>query len=115
MSKPLPPNVLALIPPLVQVAQPQKIIVFGSQANGTATPTSDIDFLVIMNHAPLSSFEASFKVLKGLRPYCRALGAYGQAVDLIIYSEEEVEWRYKGYDPIVRSALNEGIIAYERP
>jgi uncharacterized protein len=110
MAKPLPPNVQALIAPLVRIAQPQKIIVFGSQANGTATPTSDIDFLVIMNHAPLSSFEASLQVLKGLRPYRR-----GVAIDLMVYSEEETDFRYQGYDPIVRSALDEGIIAYERP
>lgn len=37
-----------LLPSIVAVAQPQRVILFGSAAAGTAGPDSDLDFLVII-------------------------------------------------------------------
>ena len=35
---------------LVDRFQPQSVLLFGSQAAGTATADSDVDLLVVMNH-----------------------------------------------------------------
>lgn len=35
---------------LVEVFHPQKVLLFGSQAAGTAGPDSDVDLLIVMDH-----------------------------------------------------------------
>lgn len=60
---------------IVEVADPEKIILFGSYANGTATEDSDVDLLVVRNtaerfyrrHVPirlaLMDFDSPFDIL----------------------------------------------------
>ena len=35
---------------IIRIAQPQKLLLFGSGANGTMTSESDLDFLVVTDH-----------------------------------------------------------------
>lgn len=95
---------------IVQVAKPLRVILFGSQARGTASKESDLDLFVIMEHRGLSNFEASLQLLKAVRQERRGL-----PVDIVVYSPEETEMRYLGLDPIVKSALDEGLTLYEQP
>ena len=35
---------------IIRISQPQKLLLFGSGANGTMTSESDLDFLVVTDH-----------------------------------------------------------------
>ena len=72
-----------IIERILKVAQPEKIILFGSYARGEATEESDIDILIIQP-SDLPRYKRSAPVrmaLKGLFP----------SKDIVIYTPEEVE------------------------
>lgn len=92
---------------MVACARPSKIILFGSRAQGTETIDSDLDFLVIE-----SRVASKVKEMARLRD---AIGDIGMAVDVLVYSEDEVaEW---GALPgtALYWALKEGKVLYEAP
>lgn len=85
---------------IVKVAEPERIILFGSAARGTMGPNSDIDILIIkrgqFHRGHLT--EAIYMNLIGV----------GQAVDVIVVTPEDVE-RYQNSHPLVIApALREG-------
>ena len=91
---------------IVEVAEPEKIILFGSAARGDADPNSDIDLLVIKDGADALDLMA--------RIYGRLRGV-GAAVDAIVVSPEDVE-RYKdSHALIIKPAVQDGIVVYEAP
>ncbi len=92
---------------VVQVAQPEKIILFGSAARGEMGPHSDVDLLVIKR----GEFDASW--LTG-EIYTHLHGV-GQAVDIILVTPEQVE-RYRNvHSLIIAPALREGKEIYHAP
>lgn len=84
---------------------PEKIILFGSHARGQAREYSDVDMLVIM---PFEGkwLDKSLEILGRLDPPF--------SIDLITRRPDDVERRYREYDPLIRSALDEGKVLYER-
>lgn len=91
---------------LAKQFQPEKIILFGSHARGTAGPDSDIDLLVIM------AVKGS-KRSKTVEMY-RLLGGIGTSKDIILVTPEEIQRYQKIPGTIVYQALNEGKVLYER-
>ena len=92
---------------MVASTHPTKIILFGSHGRGTATPDSDLDFLVIKPQVP-----SKVKEMARLR---RAVGNIGLAVDILVCSEKETaDW---GGLPgtTLYWALQEGKVLYEAP
>jgi predicted nucleotidyltransferase len=85
---------------IVEVAKPQRIIMFGSAARGTMGPDSDIDLLVV-KEPPVHRRYLAQEI------YMRMVGV-GQAVDVVVATPEDLE-RY-GQSPglVYRSALEEG-------
>lgn len=89
---------------IVEVADPEKIILFGSAARGDMTRHSDLDLLIIKEGGDALD-------LMG-RTYMRLHGV-GTAVDALVVSPEDVE-RYKNSHALVfRPALQEGRVIYE--
>lgn len=85
---------------------PEQVVVFGSYAKGVATATSDLDLLVIRRtQLPMASRRRSLQPL-------RAGGVV--AIDLFVYTPEEVE-EY-GHDPanFLASALTYGTTVFRR-
>jgi uncharacterized protein len=82
---------------------PQRVILFGSYARGTADADSDVDLLVV------SSFEGS-----GFRHSIEILNRLDirLPVDLIAYRPEDVQRRYTEGDPLIREALDYGKVLY---
>src|SRR3989304_1988415 len=89
------------------VADPRKIVLFGSRARGEHRPDSDIDLLVIEDSQ--------------LPRHRRAIPLYAALADLslnvdtevIVYTPAEVEeWRNAGA-AFVTTALREGTVLYE--
>ena len=91
---------------LVAGFSPEKIILFGSQARGTADEHSDVDILVIcpVNGNRRKLMVAMDKVLKGL----------GLARDIMVLSPEEYERDRMIPGTIARPAWLEGNVLYER-
>lgn len=88
---------------IVQVAQPEKIILFGSAAKGEIGPNSDVDLLVVKSGVHRRKLAmAIYQNMAGV----------GCAVDVIVVTPEDVE-RY-GNCPalIIQPALREGRVVY---
>jgi predicted nucleotidyltransferase len=83
---------------------PEKIILFGSQAYGKPTAESDIDLLVVMPYEG-SPFRQAGEILKRLQVW--------MPVDLIIRSAEEIEQRLRIGDRFMREILECGKVMYE--
>ena len=89
---------------IVEVAKPQKIILFGSAARGQMDPNSDVDLLVIKdgNFHRGRLTEEIYMNLFGVR----------QAVDIVVVTPEDVE-RFQDSPALVLSpALREGRVVY---
>jgi predicted nucleotidyltransferase len=99
------PKVLAeIVRRVVEAAQPDKIILFGSAARGEMGPNSDIDLLVIksgkFNH---------WRLLTTIHHHLRGVLA---AVDVVLATREDIQ-RY-GDSPylVYYPALREGKVIY---
>ncbi len=91
---------------IVERFHPERIILFGSHARGTAGPDSDVDLLVVLR-------DAAPKRAKTVEIY-RLLAGMGLPKDVIVVTPEEVE-RYRNVTgTIIHPALREGKVLYER-
>ena len=86
--------------------QPARILLFGSRARGTANRWSDVDLLVVMEEVAdkrraavaMSSVLADLPVSK----------------DIIVTTPEEIARRGHLVGTVLRAALREGKVVYER-
>ena len=96
---------------IVDLANPHRVILFGSQARGTANEHSDIDLLIIGDR---SSGEA-WSRRREIGRIRRGLPLSLVPIDILFFTPDEVEkWRYTT-NHVVSQALREGKILYERP
>jgi predicted nucleotidyltransferase len=91
---------------IIEGFNPQKIILFGSYATGTFGPDSDVDLLVIMN-VEGSKREIATQI-------DRALIDRRLPLDVIVATPEDVERYRKLVGNVIRPALREGKVLYER-
>ena len=84
---------------------PDQIILFGSQARGTASPGSDVDLLVIM---PVSGSKRAKQLEMRV-----ALHDIAVAKDIILATPDEVARRRNIVGTIIRPALREGKVLYD--
>ena len=91
---------------IVEVAQPEKIILFGSAARGSMGRNSDVDLLI------LKGGEDALDLMARIYGNLHGVGA---AVDAIVAAPEDVE-RFKDSHALVfKPALREGRVIYEAP
>jgi predicted nucleotidyltransferase len=90
---------------IVEVAAPDKIILFGSAARGEIGPNSDVDLLVVKSGTHRRRLaQAIYMHLIGVR----------YAVDVIVVTPEDIE-RYKdSFALVIEPALREGKVVYAR-
>ncbi len=106
MSTPKPNIVRDIVRRIVDAAQPEKVILFGSRARGDARPNSDYDLLVIK-----ASDEPRYR--RSVALYI-ALADLPVEVELMVYTPEEVaEWSNVP-QAFVTTAVREGTTIYER-
>jgi len=91
---------------IVQTSNPEKIILFGSYAHGTAGADSDLDLLVIVPTAQHLRQE-SLRVRRSLRGLL-------VPVDIVIATSEQIRRLGNTAGLIYQSALREGKVLYER-
>ncbi|MDR7415269.1 MAG: nucleotidyltransferase domain-containing protein [Armatimonadota bacterium] len=97
---------------IVERLQPLRIILFGSRARGEAGRWSDFDFLVVLPEVrdKRTAMVEALRALNGLRdPQGMPV-----AVDVIVTSPAEIDRRGDVPGSVLRSALREGRVVYER-
>jgi predicted nucleotidyltransferase len=89
---------------VVEVAHPQRIILFGSAARGTMGPHSDIDLLVV-TPGPVHRRHLAQAIY-------RQLVGIGQPVDVIVATPEDLERHGQSPYLVYKWALDEGRVIY---
>ena len=102
----IPQEVLVkIIQRIVEVAQPEKIILFGSAERGAMGRHNDVDLLVV------KSGELDQSRLVG--DIYMHLHGVGQAVDVLVVTPEQVERYRNTHCLIIAPALREGKEVYQ--
>jgi predicted nucleotidyltransferase len=91
---------------VVEVFTPEKVILFGSHATGTARADSDVDLLVIMEIEG-SPIQRAIAVKQVCRPRFVAM-------DVLVKTPEEVAAQLERGSFFLRQILAEGRVLYER-
>lgn len=97
-------QIRALSDRIAEIFHPDKIILFGSYAYGTAQQYSDVDLLVILPFKE-KNFRKSLEIMNRVKPEFMT--------DILARSPEDVEMRYSAGDPLIREALDKGKVLYE--
>ncbi|MBT9145767.1 MAG: hypothetical protein DDT42_01644 [candidate division WS2 bacterium] len=102
----VPSEVLeGIIQRIVDVAQPDKIILFGSATRGEMGPNSDVDLLVVKAGVHRRWLAQTI--------YMNLIGA-GCPVDVIVVTPEDIERYGNAIGLVLEPALREGRVVYER-
>lgn len=91
---------------IVAAANPTKVILFGSYAREEATEDSDLDLMVVEPRV-----DNRIEEMARLRD---AVGLFDIGVDVLVYSEQEFDERRQWLSSVVRWAVEEGNVIYER-
>ncbi len=91
---------------IVEVARPEKIVLFGSAARGGMGSNSDVDLLI---------FKSGEDALDLMARIYANLHGVGAAVDAIVATPEDVERFKDSHAMVFKSALREGRVIYEVP
>ncbi len=89
---------------IIEKYKPEKIILFGSAAQGKVDLDSDADFLIIKKDTPYYGADR-------IRELSRIIER-NILVDLLIYRPEEFNKRLKMGDPFLKAILKEGKTLY---
>lgn len=91
---------------IVAEFHPEKIVLFGSHARGTAGRDSDVDLLVVM---PVKGSKRQQMVAIDVK-----LAGVGVSKDVIVATPEEVERFRDVVGSVIYPAMHEGRVLYER-
>jgi uncharacterized protein len=95
-----------LVQRIVESARPQKVVIFGSYAKGTATAKSDLDIMIVVDTDLPMAIRAD-----QLAP---ALPRSWISVDIHVYTPEEIEEYRNEQFSFVRSVLTSGWTVYDK-
>jgi predicted nucleotidyltransferase len=87
--------------------QPARVLLFGSHARGTADAWSDVDLLVVMEEVA-DKRQAAVEMR-------RALSDLPVSKDIVVTTPEEIARRGKVIGSLLRAALRDAKVIYERP
>ena len=99
-----------IVEAIVNEVDPDKVILFGSQARGEAHEHSDID-LVVLEAEPFGNGRSRHSEEVRIR---RALSSFHVSKDILVYSQEDVEHWQDSLNHLLARALREGRVVYER-
>ena len=95
---------------IVDEVDPEQVILFGSRARGDHRENSDID-LIVIEAEPFGPERSRHKEM--LRLY-RAIRGSRAAVDILVYSNEDVDYWRDSLNYVLARALREGKVLYVR-
>lgn len=103
----IPDSVLAqVVHKVVQAADPDRIVLFGSSARGEARPGSDIDLLVIK--------DGDYGYHETMAQLFRAVADCEREVDIVLITSAQAARYRDSRGLVIRPALKEGRLLYER-
>ncbi|WP_208426980.1 nucleotidyltransferase domain-containing protein [Salinibacter sp.] len=97
------PVVDTIIERIVEVADPERIILFGSGARGEMGPNSDLDLLVVKSGVHRRKLAQ--------RIYRNLIGV-GHPVDIVVVTPEDLDQYADSHALIISPALKEGTEVY---
>lgn len=100
-----PKTLQQILERVVEVAQPEKIILFGSVVRGEMEPESDVDLLVVVR-GTVHRRDLAGKIYRNLH-------GVPVPVDVVVVTEDDIETFSDKIGTILHPALKEGIILYE--
>lgn len=91
---------------ILQTVQPERVLLFGSSARGEPTKDSDLDVLVIVK-GPVHRRALTQEIYRSL---------YGiiTPVDIVVATVQDIQQYGESVGSILRPALREGKVLYER-
>ncbi len=89
-----------------EAARAERVVLFGSYASGRMTADSDVDFLVVAE-SELPRHKRSRELYRRIRPHRFAM-------DIVVYTPEEVRRGCRTPVSFVSQALREGKTVYAR-
>ena len=96
---------------IVDEADPEQVILFGSHASGDERKDSDVD-LIVIESAPFG--KARSRRLEAARLY-QAVASFAVSADILVYSKSEADrWR-RSRNHVLGRALREGMVLHARP
>jgi uncharacterized protein len=100
-----PATIASIIATIQTTFQPDKILLFGSYANGTPTPDSDLDLLVVMKtDRPRNRRSTPIRLLFQPLP-C--------AMDILVFTPAEVAYWNGTVNHIITEAFQTGKVLYD--
>lgn len=101
-----PETIEGVVQTIAEKFHPRKIVLFGSYANGSPTPDSDLDLLIVMDSDQPRRYKRAVPIHGLFRPKpC--------PMDILVYTPDEVAYWYGTANHIVTEALTSGKIMYE--
>ena len=101
-----PEKIREAVRKIVDFAQPQRIILFGSAARGETNIHSDVDFLVVTRAEVESPRKESVRIRQALR-------GLSMPMDILVISEGRLKELGDRPGLIYREALRSGKVVYE--
>jgi uncharacterized protein len=99
------PPVDEVVEKIVSAFHPRRIVLFGSRARGEAGPDSDLDLLIEM--------ETDLKPLQRHMAIERLFDTRDWAMDILVYTPQEVERLRDVVGTIIYTIVREGRVLYE--
>ena len=95
-----------MIDRIIRDFHPLRLVLFGSHARGDAHPESDVDLLVVLPHVT-NKRQVTVEIRRALTdlPVCK---------DIVVTTPEELARRGDLVGTVLRPALREGKVLYER-
>ena len=95
---------------IVAEVDPEQVILFGSRARGDAREDSDVD-LIVVEAEPFGPERSRHTEM--VRLY-HALAGFRVAIDVLVYSQDDVEYWRDSLNHVLARALREGKTLYRR-
>ncbi len=92
---------------IVERFQPDRIVLFGSRARGTANEWSDVDLLVVLRDVS-DKRRAAIEIR-------RVLGDLPYSKDIVVTTPKEISLQGHVTGTVLHAALEEGTLIYECP
>lgn len=91
---------------LVRHYQPEKIVLFGSLVTGQVQEGSDIDLLLVK--------QSKKRPLERVMEVMALLGYPRVALDIFVYTPEEIAYLQQEESPFIQNILEHGKVLYEK-
>ena len=106
VSLPIPEAVTSAVERIVRSMNPERVILFGSHADQTAHPASDVDLLIVIGENAQTDEE--------LRHARQLVAPFFPPIDVAVCTAEQAAQADAGSFYFLQAALERGVVLYEK-